>query len=94
MTDAPFQGGVERQTKNIFEKLDLNSRFFIGYIFGWYMTLGPSMGLWVGLSLRDFRTVRPEFFINLAEFFINSPNMWGFYIMWFLTLKGKIEIPA
>ena len=59
------------------------------------------MGLCVGLSLRDFRTVRPEFFIYLAEFFIylaeffiNSLKMWGFYIMWFLTLKGKIEIPA
>ena len=28
-------------------------------------------GPWVGLSLRDFEAVGPEFFINLVEFSIN-----------------------
>ena len=30
-----------------------------------------SIGPWVGLSLRDFEAVGPEFFINLVEFSIN-----------------------
>ena len=32
-------------------------------------------GPWVGLSLRDFEAIRPELFINLAEFYINSLKM-------------------
>ena len=42
-------------------------------------------GPWVGLSLRDFEAVRPEFFINLAEFTENG----GFLNRWFLLLRGK-----
>ena len=35
-------------------------------------------GPWVGLSLRDFEAIRPGFFINLAEFSINSLKMGSF----------------
>ena len=35
-------------------------------------------GSWVGLSLRDFEAIRPELFIKLAEFSINSLKMGSF----------------